>query len=335
MQKLIIATIFGLGAAALIAGDARAESQEMAEVHAKVRAIGKVWNRDVLEKTQPLYVPILAKASKKGVKIAKDLAYGTDPLNKLDVYVPTAKAAPRPIVVFIHGGGLSGGDKNSEGTEGQIYGNIPTYFARHGMVGVNVNYRLTPGGVTYPGGAADLAAIVTWLRQNAATYGGDPNSIYMIGNSAGGTHLATYLYNASVQPADGPSIAGAILLSGAVGIDATGPREKVTRAYYGDDKSKWAERAPVNLVDTYQGKKVPTFIITAEFDPGEIETPGIELYAKLCKRDNGCPRALQLRGHNHLSTALSFNTEDDVLGSAIRDFIATTGGGTKVAKLAN
>jgi triacylglycerol lipase len=335
MKTLIIATMLGLGAAALVVADARAESQEMAQVHAKVRAIGKQWNRDVLEKTQPLYVPLLAKASKKGVAVKKDLAYGPDPANKLDVYAPTAKGSGRPIVVFIHGGGLSGGDKNSDGTDGQIYANIPTYFARHGMVGVNVNYRLTPGGAKYPSGAEDLAGIVTWLRQNAAAYGGDAGRLYMIGNSAGGTHLATYLYNASVQPGGDPGLAGAILLSGAVGIDAGGPREAVTKAYYGDDKSKWAERAPVNLVDTYQGKKVPTFIITAEFDPGEIETPGIELYAKLCKRDNGCPRALQLRGHNHLSTALSFNTEDDVLGSNIRDFIAMTSNGTKVAKLAN
>ena len=62
MKRLIIATMLGLGATALIAADARAESQEMTAVHAKVRAIGKQWNRDVLEKTQPLYVPLLAKA---------------------------------------------------------------------------------------------------------------------------------------------------------------------------------------------------------------------------------------------------------------------------------
>jgi acetyl esterase len=334
VPKSMIAAILGLGAAALIAGDARAESQEMAEVHAKVRAMGKQWSRDVGETDKLLYVPLLAKASKKGVKVAKDLAYGPDPLNKLDVYAPTTKAAPRPVVAFIHGGGLSGDDKDKPGVDGQIYGNIPTYFARHGMVGVNVDYRLVPN-VRFPGGGEDVAAVVAWLHGNVASYGGDPAKIYIIGNSAGGTILATYLYNASVQPADGPSIAGAILLSGAVGIDASGPRGKVTRAYYGEDESKWAERAPVNLIDTYQGKKVPTFIVTAEFDPGEIETPGIELYAKLCKRDNGCPRALQLRGHNHLSTALSFNTEDDVLGSNIRDFVAMTSGGTKVAKLAN
>jgi acetyl esterase len=334
MKRFIIGTIFGLGAAALIVGDARAESQEMAEVHAKVRAIGKMWNRDVLEKTQPLYVPLLAKASKKGVKVTKDLSYGADPLNKLDVYAPTTKATPRPVVVFIHGGGMSVGDKDSAGTDGQIYGNIPTYFARHGMVGVNVDYRLVTG-VKFPGGGEDVSAIVTWLHRNIAGYGGDPASIYVIGNSAGGTILAAYLYDASVQPPDGPSIAGAILLSAAVGIDVAGPREKVTRAYYGDDPAMWAAHAPITLFDSYKGKKVPTFIITAEFDPGEIETPGIELYAKLCKRDNGCPRALQLRGHNHLSTALSFNTEDDVLGSNIRDFVAMTSGGTKVAKLAN
>jgi acetyl esterase len=332
MKKLIVATILGLGAVAMLAGDARSESREMAEVHAKVQAIGKAWNRDVLEKTQALYIPILTRASKKRVKVTKDLAYGIDPLHKLDIYAPAAKAVPRPVVVFIHGGGLSGGNKDSASTDGQIYGNIPTYFARHGMVGVNANYRLVPN-VKFPGGGEDVSAIVTWLHRNIASYGGDPARIYIIGNSAGGTILAAYLYDASVQPADGSSIAGAIILSGAVGIDVPGPREKVTRAYYGDDPAMWAAHAPITLVDSYEGKKVPTFIITAELDPAEIENPGAELYAKLCKRDNGCPRYLQLRGHNHLSTALSFNTEDDLLGAAVRDFVATTGGGTTVAKL--
>jgi hypothetical protein len=85
-----------------------------------------------------------------------------------------------------------------------------------------------------------------------------------------------------------------------------------------------ALRSPVGLVDAYSGRRIPTFVVTAEFDPVEIKSPAAELYAKLRKKYEACPRYLQLRGHSQVSMAYSMNTDDDVFGQAVIDFIRAT-----------
>lgn len=297
-----------------------AQGGETEAAHAKLREIGKAWGRDVLIATRALYLPLQEKAPRDGVKVTRDIAYGSDKKHRLDIFEPTARPArAMPVVVFVHGGGLIRGDKELRGAKGLMYGNVPTYFARNGMLGVNANYRLVPN-VKWPQGAEDIGAVVAWLKANAGRYGGDPKRIFLMGHSAGGTHVATYIYHEPIQPADGPGVAGAILFSGVYGI-SRGRREKVSRAYYGDDTAKWPARAAINLVD---GRKVPTFVISAEFDPYSIESSSAELYIRLCKRDRICPRFKQIRGHNHLSMAVHLNTADDSIGPDLLSFVRAT-----------
>jgi len=319
MHKLSIFSAVLLTAAVVASPPAaQAQGADTKQALAKVRAIGKHWNRDVLRQTAAIYTPLLEKASKDGVVVTKDIAYGADAKQKLDIYAPNGGAAgSRPIVVFVHGGGLTGGDKG-----GLIYGNVPTFFARHGIVGVNANYRLVPN-VTWPEGGKDMAGIVTWLKGNVALHGGDPQRIFLMGHSAGGTHVAHYLNDAKVQAGGNPGIAGAILLSGAFHTAKSGPRVKVSKAYYGDDPAKWDERTPFGMAKAYKGNKVPVFVITAELDPESIEHSGVDMFQLLCKRD-GCPRFKQVRGHNHLSVAVHLNTDDESLGPELLDFVGGT-----------
>ncbi len=303
-----------------------AASSETDEALAKVRAIGKVWNGEVNAKTRDIYLPLLRTAPKDGVTLTKDVAYGPDARHRLDVFEPAARPArPMPVAIYVHGGGLTGGNKDSPGTpgEGLIYANVGQYFARHGMLGINATYRLVPG-IKFPEGAQDIAAAVRWARANAARHGGDPNAIFLIGHSAGGTHVAGYLYSAAAQGAEGPQVAGAVLLSPAVGAETTGPREATARAYYGDDPANWISHSPIGLYESYSGRKVPTSVIVAEFDPTMIEAPAAELMAKICLKDKACPHFVNVRGHNHISSALSLNTGDQTFGPILLDFIRGT-----------
>lgn len=109
-------------------------------------------------------------------------AYGPDPLQRLDFYAARAAGAA-PLVVFVHGGGWKRGDKgNATGAfKAKHYRDQSYAFA-------SINYRLVPT-VKVEQQAADVAASLAWLIQNAAKLGIDPKRIALMGHSAG-AHLA-------------------------------------------------------------------------------------------------------------------------------------------------
>lgn len=293
---------------------------------ARVKQLGKRWDNEVNTETRAAYLPALRVAGRDGVTVHRDLKYGAHERHRLDVFEPLQKAARlRPVVVYVHGGGLTGGDKDAVGTpyEGYLYGNVGRYFALNGMVGVTATYRLVPQ-VQFPGGAEDVSAVVRWTRANAAKYGGDPDQIFIIGHSAGGTLVGGYLYMQSVQQAGDPAVAGAILLSPAVGGERTGPREKVALSYYGTDRAKWTQNVPLGLYNTYKGRSVPTMVVVAEYDPPEIEAPAAALIARICEKEQACPHFVNMRGHNHVSHAMSLTTTDNSFGIVVLDFVRRT-----------
>ena len=99
--------------------------------------------------------------------------------NLLDVYTPKQKStAPKPVVVFIHGGSWDSGSKN-------LYAFVGRRLAKQGVVAVLINYRFAPS-VEVPDMAADCASAVKWVTEHIAEYGGDPARIYLMGHSAGG-----------------------------------------------------------------------------------------------------------------------------------------------------
>ena len=101
--------------------------------------------------------------------------------NKLDVYVPRDSAAPHPTVVYIHGGGWTGGTKESS-----ILRLLP--YLRRGFAAVNVEYRLARNALA-PAAVADCRCALRWVHANAQQYGFDPERLVVTGHSAGG-HLS-------------------------------------------------------------------------------------------------------------------------------------------------
>ncbi|MCP2027282.1 acetyl esterase/lipase [Flavobacterium sp. HSC-32F16] len=91
----------------------------------------------------------------------------------LDIYYPKNTKGFATIVWF-HGGGLTGGDKE-----------IPEALKNKGFAIIGVNYRLSPK-VKAAKAIEDAAAAVSWAFNNITHYGGDPSSIFVSGHSAGG-----------------------------------------------------------------------------------------------------------------------------------------------------
>jgi len=94
--------------------------------------------------TRKIFDPLQPKdpVAEAGLKADRDIAYGSDPLQKLDVVWDGKTTGNRPILFFVHGGGFTGGDKHQPGQF--TNDNLMKWATEQGMVGVNINYRLAP-----------------------------------------------------------------------------------------------------------------------------------------------------------------------------------------------
>jgi len=164
-----------------------AQAQMPPDIAAKIAALGRVVDP---ENTGKIYTPLQEKEPYAGIKVSRDVKYGPDARNIVDVFTPETGAAGRPVLMFVHGGGMIRGIKHAPGSA--FYDNIMVFAERHGMVGVNVEYRLAPQ-FPWPAGNEDLSAAVHFVADHAASYGADPNRIYLMGHSAGATHVASYV----------------------------------------------------------------------------------------------------------------------------------------------
>jgi acetyl esterase len=287
------------------------------EIKSEILCMGRNFNDEIIKKVIKLYLPLHKRSGQGAVKITKDLRYGPDDRHRLDIHEPITKVSgAMPTVVFFHGGAFIGGDKNVVGD--LIFGNVATYFASKGMLGVNATYRLAPMH-QWPQGALDVAGVVEWLRKDGARYSGDPDRIFLFGHSAGAAHVATYIFHEEFQPKSGEGVAGAILMSVPSNPSTKHPRSSDV-AYYGPDTGKYAERAAVTHID---GLHVPLFIVSAELDPLEFEMQSLELLGALRKLDKDNVRSATVKNHNHLSEVVHLNTGDDSIGPEIVDFIKT------------
>ncbi len=314
-----VAAILSL-ACPLAGGSARAQVEKLPPYLQETLAeIGPVYQKDIrtnIAATVAAFLPLLKAAPKDGVTVTKNKSYGTDPKQILDVYQPTPRIGA-PVVVFVHGGAYVRGDKDENG---EVYGNIATWFARQGMLGINATYRLAPA-AKWPSGAQDVGGMVAWAKANAAQYGGNPDRIILIGHSAGATHVASYMFDKSLQPPEGAGIAGAVLISGRyrVNFDAADPNGRNMQSYFGDDEAQYSNRSPINHIR--DGARIPVFVVVTEYENPDLDVRGAELFSALCERDGICPRFVRLNRHNHLSEVLAFNTPDEYLGRQILDFI--------------
>lgn len=135
-----------------------------------------------------------------GVERFDDIAYGVDPAwQSLDVYRPRERAeassptAPQalPVIVSIHGGGWVYGDK-------ERYQWYCMDLATRGFVVVNFTYRLAPEW-QFPASMEDTCAVFAWVVEHIAGYGGDPERVCAVGDSAGG-HMLGMFSNLCTNP---------------------------------------------------------------------------------------------------------------------------------------
>jgi len=135
--------------------------------------------------------------------------------HKLDVFQPEG-VSDAPVLMYVHGGAWTFGSKT-------FIQHIGRTFAARGIVTVLVNYRLSPI-AKHPEHIRDVARAFDWVKRNIDRYGGDPDTVFIAGHSAGG-HLVSLLalnerYLAEVGRSS-DEIAGVVSISGLYRVGGT------------------------------------------------------------------------------------------------------------------
>jgi acetyl esterase/lipase len=281
---------------------------------------------------------------------------------KLDVFAPR-DAERRPVVLFVHGGAWTVGDKNLFG----LYRNVGRFFARHGVVAVLINYRLSPW-VKHPEHVKDVARAFAWTHQHIADYGGDPGRIVLCGHSAGGhlvALLATddrYLKDPALKlGAEGrAALRGVIAVCGVYRIPAPdefvmmagdmvnslmaragakgtvraltvpalmrrGKNLNLFRMVFGDGPAALRDASPLSHVQ----KGLPPFLILY----AQSELPRLagmaNDFGKALREAGNTAEVRQVPGCTHNTILFRLNRPDDAAANLLLEFVTTYAGGIR------
>ena len=255
-------------------------------------------------------------ADPPGVEVLRDLAYGSDPDQRLDVH-RSADAQHAPILVMVHGGGWRRGDKANPG----VVKNKVAHYVPAGYLVVSINYRLSPE-VDPLAQAHDVAAALSFVQSAASAWGGDPSRIVLMGHSAG-AHLVS-LVTADPGYREG---AGAASWLGTIALDSAaydvpqimnGPHPALYDDAFGQD-------------EVLQREASPTLVLSG--------TPEPVLLVCGSNRAEACPQAdafgAAVRAHGSTATVLPIDmSHGDIdsqvgvagpLTSAVDDFLTSLG----------
>jgi acetyl esterase/lipase len=179
--------------------------------------------------------------------------YAPGDRHRLDVYVLRAAAKPRPVIVYLYGGAWAAGTKAE-------FAWVGAALARRGFMAVVPDYRIYPE-AHWPMFLEDNAAAVRWARGHAASFGGDPSKLVLMGHSSGAHNAFSlavdprWLADVGMAPRDLRAIIG---LSGPYSMfPLDGPRE---HAIFGP-QTGYTE--PVDHVD---GRSPPMLLIIGDRD---------------------------------------------------------------------
>lgn len=252
--------------------------------------------------------------------IHRDLPYA-EPKNDrqmLDVYAP-AEGKMHPVIVWIHGGGWKGGNK--AGVEHK-----PQAFVDKGFVFVATTYRVLPK-VTVKEMTGDIARAIHWVHDHAAEFGGDPDTIFVMGHSAGAHLAALVCTDDSYLKAEGLSLAN---IRGCVPIDVSvydipkrlkeggsvGPA--TFKAIFGESVESQTQYSPAAHVA--KGKQIPPFLILHVASRADTRAQA-HWFADKLKEAGGEADVVAAEGKTHETIGSDLGNTDDKPTQAVFEFL--------------
>lgn len=206
-------------------------------VHAEreARPLRDALAKRMAEKTAP---------SANSASVIADVAYGSHPAHRYDVYLPATPPQAAPVIFMVHGGGWRHGDKEMSRT----VTNKTAAFTKRGWIVISTNYRMIPDADPLEQ-ASDIGRAVAHAQQHAKDWGGDKSRFVLMGHSAG-AHLVALV---SAKP-ELASDHGALAWLATIGLDSggydverimNGRHMKLYDDAFGSDPAFWRAASPV------------------------------------------------------------------------------------------
>src|SRR5207249_10051174 len=291
-----------------------------------------------------------------GVTLARDVSYGPQSKDLVDIFSPDKGAGNRTVLIYVPGGG---GNKieQQDREANAFYDNIGRWAVKNDMIAVTMQRH---PGANWDDGGKDISTMIQWLEANIARYKGNPDRMFIWAHSAGNGPLGICIGHPELHGPKGPGMKGAIFMSGnpvpgvggaaaapapgapnpladagkACGV-ASGAGPNATEGAISGPSSVKAARGgagapqPVDAATQaarsnlpgFKSTKVAILLARAELDPGvkgDMLPSDIALHDEMCKEGKEhCPTMLFLKGESHMSEVFSIDTDDKTVSSPI------------------
>ena len=212
----------------------------------------------------------------KGVERIANVPYGTHPLQRMDVYLPTLtqrsdlRSARAPVIFMVHGGGWRRGDKALANTvQEKVARWVPM-----GIVLISINYRLLPE-APVDQQLQDVVSALTLAQRRAGEWNADPNRFILMGHSAGGHLVALTNAKAASIQAGGtwPWLGTVALDSGVLNVPA------------------YMQQPHVPLYDDAFGSDPRYWVAVSPYHQWRLGAPPMQMVCSLERQDNPCLQA--------------------------------------------
>lgn len=291
---------------------AGAAPRDWAELEVAVREIGPEIGPETIQRSGGLLAPLHAvDPDDDSVVKELDVSYGPYPEQAVDLYLPEF-AAPRGVVMYVHGGAFVGGARRRPGSP--YHGNIGRWAARHGWVGALIGHRLAPA-AQWPAAAEDVALAIDWCNDRFRTPDGAPIPVHLVGNSSGAVHAAAYTVGGPGFAAADPAPASLSLVSGIYDLPAFGSER--LRPYFGaqsDVVTEW------DLCSRLARHQSPVLFAVGEYDTPDAQDQLRTVMRTYSEIGGVMPHSVWARAANHFTTVHAIGTPFDALGPVLLRF---------------
>lgn len=196
-----------------------------------------------------------ARLRRRSVERTSAIRYGPDrAAHLLDLYRARDLKAAKGFVIHFHGGGFFSGRRSKEARL------LMEQLAAAGWIGISADYRLEPA--VFPDQVVDAKRVLAWTREHARDYGADPETVVLVGGSAG-AHIATICALTAGDPRFQPGFEDAdTRVSAVIGL----------YGYYGPAPTRGLPSAPEDYLSEATGRTSsvdipPTLIVHGDRDP--------------------------------------------------------------------